>query len=373
MPSATPAVSTATATVPAVPVAASWVASAPITAEAGRVSSQASAIRRATPHRTVAPRRPRLAPKIEPVATWVVDSGKPRWLEVRITAVVLDSATKPCGLWMSLIRRPRVRMIRHPPSAVPDAMATAQLAITHSGGSALAGSRPTVTSVRVITPMVFCASLVPCDSATIEADTTCVRRKNEVSVPCSTRRAIRYSTAVATSATTPATTGDSTRGSSTLLATLENWMASDPAYTQVAPISPPNSACEELDGRLSSQVSRFQTIAPSSPPKITTGVILASFTRPPEIVLATATERKAPTRFRAPASRTATLGRNAPVAIEVAIAFAVSWKPLVKSNTRAVMITATTRTDIPVLQTPPPGPTERSNGVTSGPATNTGL
>jgi hypothetical protein len=32
-------------------------------------------------------------------------------------------------------------MIRQPPRAVPEAMATAQLTITHSGGSALAGSR----------------------------------------------------------------------------------------------------------------------------------------------------------------------------------------------------------------------------------------
>src|SRR5882757_7348398 len=118
----------------------------------------------------------------------------------------------------------------------------------------------------------------------------------------------------------PATIGDSTRGSSTLLTTPANLIALDPAATQVAPISPPNRAWEELDGRPSNQVSRFHRIAPTSPPKITTGVILASSTSPLEIVLATATERNAPTRLRMPARITATLGLRAPVAIEVAIA-----------------------------------------------------
>jgi hypothetical protein len=59
--------------------------------------------------------------------------------------------------------------------------------------------------------------------------------------------------------------------------------------------------------------------------------------------LATAVEMKAPTRLSTPAIATATFGRSAPVAIEVAIALAVSWKPLVKSNARAVMITTSTR------------------------------
>jgi len=58
---------------------------------------------------------------------------------------------------------------------------------------------------------------------------------------------------------------------------------------------------------------------------MTTGLISASSTSPLEIVFATSTDRNAPTRFSAPASRTATLGRSAPVAMEVAMALAVSW------------------------------------------------
>lgn len=60
---------------------------------------------------------------------------------------------------------------------------------------------------------------------------------------------------------------------------------------------------------------------------------------PPEIVLATSTERNAPTRLRTADIATAALGLIAPVEMVVAIALAVSWKPFVKSNTRAVTIT----------------------------------
>ena len=56
-------------------------------------------------------------------------------------------------------------------------------------------------------------------------------------------------------------------------ATVEKLIAPVPAKTQVAPISPPNSACDELDGMPSSQVIKFQRIAPTSPPKITSGMI----------------------------------------------------------------------------------------------------
>ena len=55
-------------------------------------------------------------------------------------------------------------------------------------------------------------------------------------------------------------------------------------------------------------------------------------------------DRSVETYDKAPAMR----GGSAPVAIEVAIALAVSWKPLVKSKARAVM---TTRTRIAVFPT----------------------
>ena len=50
-------------------------------------------------------------------------------------------------------------------------------------------------------------------------------------------------------------------------------------------------------------------------------------------------ERNSPTRLSTPERATATRGGSAPVAIEVAIALPVSWKPLVKSKDSAVTTT----------------------------------
>lgn len=72
---------------------------------------------------------------------------------------------------------------------------------------------------------------------------------------------------------------------------------------------------------------------------MTSGRMPLSSTRPLEIVLATSTERKAPTRLRVADMATATLGLSAPVEMVVAIALAVSWKPFVKSNASAVITT----------------------------------
>jgi hypothetical protein len=91
---------------PAVPWAASQAAAAPTVAAAGNVIAQATAIRPAGPQRTVVDPRPAPAPYIAPVHTCVVDSGMPRWVEVRMIAALVVSAVKPCVVWMSLIRRP---------------------------------------------------------------------------------------------------------------------------------------------------------------------------------------------------------------------------------------------------------------------------
>ena len=56
-------------------------------------------------------------------------------------------------------------------------------------------------------------------------------------------------------------------------------------------------------------------------------------------VAATWSERNAPTKFRIAAMPTASRGGSARVEIDVATTFAVSWKPLVKSNASAVAIT----------------------------------
>ena len=62
------------------------------------------------------------------------------------------------------------------------------------------------------------------------------------------------------------------------------------------------------------------------------------------MVAATLKDRNAPTRFSTPDRATATCGGSAPVAIDVAIALPVSWKPLVKSKPSAVATTSASRT-----------------------------
>src|ERR1700753_465311 len=123
---------------------------------------------------------------------------------------------------------------------------------------------------------------------------------------------------------TPARTGEITAGRITFESTASTCTAPAPAATSEAPMRPPNSACDELDGSPSRQVTRFHMIAPSRPAKITTGEILVSSTSPLEIVLATSTERKAPTTLRIPAIRTAGFGLCAAVGLEGALGGAVA-------------------------------------------------
>src|SRR5690348_17739838 len=138
--------------------------------------------------------------------------------------------------------------------------------------------------------------------------------------------------------------GDRAAGMTTLETRPFHRTAEPPAAASVEPITPPMSACEELEGMPKSQVIRFQMIPPARPAATTGNVTSAVLTRPFAIVAATASERKAPTRLSTPESATATLGGRAPVAIEVAMALPVSWKPLVKSKARAVMTTSTRTT-----------------------------
>ena len=89
---------------------------------------------------------------------------------------------------------------------------------------------------------------------------------------------------------------------------------------------------------------RFHTIAP-----IRAARIVFSFARPVSMipfptVFATAVVTNAPARLAIAATRTASRGESARVETEVATAFAVSWKPFVKSKPRATTTTTTSRT-----------------------------
>ena len=205
-------------------------------------------------------------------------------------------------------------------------MAKPHTATTHSSGPLPEGCRPTAISVSVMIPMVFCASLVPCESATRHAVTVWPWRKSASTRPSPIARTMRKMSRTAQNAARPATTGDTSAGMSTLVSTAAKFTPSTPAPTMTAPTKPPNSACEELDGKPTSHVSRFHTMAPTKPAKMNSGPMLtwASLMMPPDMVLATSVERNAPTRLSAPAASTAVFGFRAPVAMEVAMALAVS-------------------------------------------------
>src|SRR5829696_8156689 len=147
--------------------------------------------------------------------------------------------------------------------------------------------------------------------------------------------------AIAMPATTKARIGATTAGTRTLPTRPSARMASNPAAATAEPTTPPIKACEELEGNPKYQVIRFQVIAPISPAKTIVGVITAASTTSLATVAATEIEMKAPTKLRIEAKAIATCGLAAPVEIDVATTFAVSWKPLVKSKASAVPTTIT--------------------------------
>ena len=103
--------------------------------------------------------------------------------------------------------------------------------------------------------------------------------------------------------------------------------------TSAAPIRPPISACDELDGSPSHHVTRFQAIAPMSAASTRLLGRRGSVSMIPwPTVFATAVVTNAPARFATGATTTASRGDSARVETDVATAFAVSWKPFVKSN-----------------------------------------
>ena len=90
-------------------------------------------------------------------------------------------------------------------------------------------------------------------------------------------------------------------------------------------------------------MARFHAIAPMSPANTVSSVIVVESTMPLAIVAATASDRNAPTKLSDAAMITATRGDIARVDTDVAIEFAVSWNPLVKSKNSA---TRTTKTSV---------------------------
>src|SRR6267142_1273550 len=102
-------------------------------------------------------------------------------------------------------------------------------------------------------------------------------------------------------------------------------------------------ACEEDEGSPAYQVMRFQAIAPSRPANTTVASTTARSTRPLPIVFATAVPNtKNATKLKTPAHTTAAVGERTRVETTVAMEFAASWKPLMKSKASATTTIART-------------------------------
>jgi hypothetical protein len=141
-------------------------------------------------------------------------------------------------------------------------------------------------------------------------------------------RKIHIRTTIRVRAMKNPSSGEVNSGISTLLTTPSHLTAPVPLAAIVAPSRPPMRAWLEELGRPSHQVIRFQVMAPMRAAATTTWVVVCSSTRPAPMVLATAVPAKAPMKLKEAAMRSAYWGRRARVATDVAIALAVSWKPL---------------------------------------------
>src|SRR4051812_682096 len=241
-----------------------------------------------------------------------------------------------------MIREPIVLMIRQPPVYVPIAIAVADDTTTHVGTWKFACEMsPCAISASVITPIVFCASLVPCARASRPPEKIWPSLKPPLTGPGRSRPTSRYTSRIAIPATVKASIGAITAGTTTLPSSPLPSIADAPSAMNAAPTTPPISACDELDGNPKYQVSRFHMIAPIRPAKTIVIVIEPELTMPLAIVAATACEMNAPTKLRIAAMATAVRGGSARVEIDVATTLAVSWKPFVKSNASAAPTTMT--------------------------------
>ncbi len=87
-------------------------------------------------------------------------------------------------------------------------------------------------------------------------------------------------------------------------------------------------ACDDDEGRPKYQVMTFQMIAPMTPARTTIWVRFSALAIPVPMVLATLVNAIAPAKLRVAAIMMAAFTESARVETLVAMALAVSWKPL---------------------------------------------
>src|SRR5579859_2489608 len=111
--------------------------------------------------------------------------------------------------------------------------------------------------------------------------------------------------------------------------------------TTAAPASPPSSACDDDVGSPHHHVSRSRTTAPTSA-AATRGTVTTCASTPLAMLPATCVlKSRNAMKLKNAAHTTATRGLSTRVDTTVAIEFAASWNPLMKSNARARAMTRT--------------------------------
>ena len=118
--------------------------------------------------------------------------------------------------------------------------------------------------------------------------------------------------------------GATTAGNDDLGSSAGHSTPARPTAASSAPITPPISACDELEGSPKYQVIRFQAIAPTAPAKAIVSVTAPVSTIPVATVAATLSEMNAPAKLSTEASAIAVRGDSARVEIEEATTLAVS-------------------------------------------------
>src|SRR5699024_4110696 len=104
-------------------------------------------------------------PRIDEDTTCVVDNGQSNAEATNIVNADDKSAAAPFAGGIFMIFPPTVLMIFQPPTAIPHSIAVAQPIFTHNCASVLVPVWIFATiSAKVIIPIDFCASFVPCEN-----------------------------------------------------------------------------------------------------------------------------------------------------------------------------------------------------------------
>src|SRR5215204_713875 len=234
-------------------------------AVAGRVTSQArkmfDATLKSSPLRVC-------SPTVDPVTaeerTWVVETGAPTRLPTRMIRAAESWEEKPwtgvIPTW--LIFSPTVRMIRQPPTVVPSPMAAAAVTTTQKGTPADLERPNSAMRTSVITPIVFCPSLEPCEKEMAAPEKIVIHLRSlgwaTGFLPAALGPASSSVARVTTQARRTPSTGE-IRRESMILVSAPHWTPEIQSAASPAPTRLPTRVWELDTGSPQNQVPRFHT------------------------------------------------------------------------------------------------------------------